>query len=153
MKNTITWKCVPFSELSLNELYDILALRTAVFVVEQNCVYQELDGKDSDSHHLLGYDYLGQLSAYLRIVAAGISYDELSLGRIVTATACRGKGIGNELMQQAMEFIEKEYGNAPVRISAQAHLEKFYSGHGFKKASKPYMEDGIPHIEMLYAPC
>jgi len=144
---------MPFSELSLNELYDILALRTAVFVVEQNCVYQELDGKDSDSMHLLGYDESGELGAYLRIVAAGISYDELSLGRIVIAKTHRGKGIGNELMQQAMEFIQKEYGKVPVRISAQAHLEKFYSGQGFEKASKPYMEDGIPHIEMLYAPC
>lgn len=153
MNYLLNWKCVPFTALSLKELYDLLALRTAVFVVEQNCAYQELDGKDQDSMHLLGYDDSGQLGAYLRIVAAGISYDELSLGRIVTTKTHRGKGIGNELIQQAMEFIQKKYGKVPVRISAQAHLEKFYSGHGFEKASKPYMEDGIPHIEMLYSPC
>lgn len=139
------WHDRAFDELTTRELYAITALRERVFVVEQNCPYLDADGVDLVSRHLWGED--GQLRAYLRIVPAGAKFAEVSLGRVITAPEVRGSGLGKELMKRGLAAV----GAVPVRIGAQAHLEKFYGELGFVRASDVYDEDGIPHIEMLRA--
>jgi ElaA protein len=144
----ISWKLKLFSELSTAELYAILRLRGEVFIVEQNCPYLDADGKDLDSHHLMGY--VGDdLAAYSRLVFAGISYEEVSIGRVITSAKYRGKDFGKLLMQQSISEMERLYGRVPIRIGAQAYLKKFYEGFGFIDMNEPYMEDGIPHLIML----
>ena len=144
----ISWKLKLFSELSTAELYAILRLRGEVFIVEQNCPYVDADGKDFNSHHLMGY--VGDdLAAYSRLVFAGISYEEVSIGRVITSAKYRGKDFGKLLMQQSITEIERLYGKVPIRIGAQAYLKKFYEGFGFIDMNEPYMEDGIPHLIML----
>jgi ElaA protein len=140
------WQVRAFDELSARELYAIVQLRELVFVVEQKCVYLDADGLDPVSRHL--YATRGdQLVAYLRIVPAGAKFAEVSIGRVVTAPETRGGGLGRELMQRGLAAV----GDLAVRIGAQAHLERFYSELGFVRASEPYDEDGIPHVEMLRA--
>jgi ElaA protein len=144
----VSWICKPFDQLSLADLYSILRLRSEVFIVEQTCAYQDLDNKDQQSWHLMGWqDSL--LCAYTRLIPPGISYPEASIGRVVTSGAVRRLGIGKELMEKSIEEARKLYGNTPIRIGAQVYLEKFYTTLGFIKSSDVYMEDGIPHIEML----
>nr|WP_044760957.1 GNAT family N-acetyltransferase [Streptococcus suis] len=138
-----------FDQLSLQELYTILTLRVDVFVVEQACPYPEVDGKDPNCLHLLGMDN-GELVAYLRILPAGLSYDEVSIGRVVIKSNHRGKGLGRPMMEQAIHFITNEWKESQIKIGAQAHLEKFYSSLGFEPVSEVYLEDDIPHLEMLY---
>lgn len=145
------WRLRAFDALSLRELYALLRLRAAVFVVEQACVYQDVDGHDPDSLHLLGWRG-GLLAAYARILPAGVTFPEVSIGRVVTAPEARGGGLGRALMQQALAVCARRFPGAPVRIGAQAHLQDFYSGLGFVPASAPYDEDGIAHVEMLLAP-
>ncbi|MBN4062152.1 MAG: GNAT family N-acetyltransferase [Flavobacteriales bacterium] len=145
----INWLCKKYADLSLDELYELLALRTNVFVVEQNCPYQELDGKDKTAFHLMGFDENGLLLAYTRILPAGVYYKGPSIGRIVVSHKMRRHGLGNEMMRQALEFAEKEFGKAALRISAQEHLQSYYQNWGFKTVSEPYLEDGIPHLEMV----
>lgn len=145
----INWKLKKFEELSNVELYNIMALRLAVFSVEQNCAYQDADGKDLKSMHLMGLDEAGVLAAYSRLVPAGISFDEVSIGRVITSAAARRTGLGKELMEVSLAEIKKLFGNVPVRIGAQCYLIKFYSGFGFEVAGEEYLEDNIPHIEML----
>jgi ElaA protein len=142
------WIWKPFEALTLQELYAALALRNEVFVVEQNCVYQDADGSDAMAYHLLGYQH-DTLAAYARCFDKGIKFNEASIGRVITQYAFRGTGLGHELMQQAIERMHMQWGVQPIRIGAQARLERFYQSHGFAVASQPYMEDGIPHIEML----
>ena len=144
----IHWRAVSFEKLSLVELYELMALRQEVFVVEQDCPYLDADGKDFDSHHVMGYDS-NMLVACTRIVAPGISYDEVSLGRIVTKPSVRGKGHGIALMQFSHQMVKELYGDVPIRISAQCYLEKFYKNLGYEATGKEYLEDGIPHMEML----
>lgn len=144
----IQWRFKSYQELSKIELHDVLILRQQVFVVEQDCPYQDADEKDQDSHHLLGY-VKDHLVAYLRLVKPGISYKEMSFGRIVTAQNHRGKGLGVALMQEGIEQSIKLYGTSPNRISAQTHLLPFYQKFGFESTNKEYLEDGIPHTEML----
>ncbi len=146
---TITWKIKPFSELSVEELYQIFNLRIAVFIVEQNCPYQDADWKDSKSFHLTGTNETNDLIAYARILPAGIGFVEVSIGRVVTSQKVRGTGAGKDLMKNAIQFIGKQYGDIPIRIGAQRYLTKFYSGLGFEIASEEYIEDTIPHIEMV----
>jgi ElaA protein len=141
------WIDRSFAQLTVPELYAIIALRERVFVVEQNCPYQDADGADPVSHHLWA-DVDGAIHAYLRIVPAGVKYTEVSIGRVITAPEARGTGLGKTLMQRGLALA----GAVPVRISAQAHLEKFYVDLGFVRTSDVYDEDGIPHIEMLRAP-
>lgn len=148
----INWRMASFHELSPEELYDILQLRISVFVIEQNCIYQEADGKDKESFHLFGQDGSGKVLACLRLVKPGVSYHEWSIGRVVSNPAARMKGLGKEVMKQALQWLEKNYGKVPVRISAQQYLRKFYEDFGFVMVSEPYLEDDIPHIEMLYTP-
>lgn len=144
----IDWRWRRFEELSLAELYDFLQLRSRVFVVEQNCIYQDLDGVDQNSFHLLGYEKTGALAVYLRSPFAGVKFIEASIGRVVTAPEFRGAGLGKLAMEEALRLIL-----APsLRISAQQYLENFYKGFGFQTLRGPYDEDGIPHIEMLWKP-
>ena len=145
------WLCKEFNELSTEELYSILQLRTEIFVVEQNCVFQDMDGKDENAYHLMCYED-DLLIAYTRLLPAGKSYRECSIGRVVTKKIKRGTGIGKELMAISIEYCYRLFGNSPIRIGAQLYLEKFYSSFGFQKVSDIYIEDGIPHIEMVLSP-
>jgi ElaA protein len=145
----INWGLKTFNELSVMELYCILQLRAEVFVVEQNCPYLDTDGKDLKCFHLMGYDENGVLIAYSRIVPAGISFKEVSIGRVVSSPKVRNTGAGKALMQKAIEEIKLKYDNVPIRIGAQLYLQKFYESFGFVKTSEEYLEDNIPHIEML----
>ena len=149
--STISWHCKHFKDLSAEELYRIFHLRLSVFVVEQNCPYQDADGKDLKSFHLWG-EQNGKMIAYARILPPNISYKEASIGRVVTSTEARRSGAGKILMEKSMEFSKKEFGNVPVRIGAQAYLQKFYESFGFVREGDEYDEDGIPHIIMLYTP-
>lgn len=144
------WEMKAFDQLSLQELYSILTLRTDVFIVEQACPYLEVDGKDPNCLHLLGTDE-GELVAYLRILPAGLSYDEVSIGRVVIKSSHRGKGLARPMMEQAIHFITNEWKENQIKIGAQAHLEKFYSSLGFEPVSEVYLEDNIPHLDMLYS--
>lgn len=148
--SAIEWRCAGWEELDLNTFHDLAALRIKVFVVEQDCPYQELDGKDKDSIQLTGHLPNGEVVATLRIVPPGISYAEPAIGRVVIDPSQRGTGLGHELMHQGMLEVERLYGKVNIRLSAQTHLEKYYSTHGFVHTGKSYLEDGIPHIEMLY---
>ena len=130
----------------MTQLYKIVALRQRVFVVEQSCAYLDADGVDLMARHLWA-EAAGEIHAYARIVPAGLKFPELSIGRVITAPEARGTGLGKELMQRAIAAS----GNVPIRIGAQAHLEKFYGELGFARASDVYDEDGIPHIEMIRA--
>ena len=138
----------PFALLTTIELYAVMRLRQEVFIVEQNCPYLDADGKDLKSDHLMGY--LGdELVVYSRLVKPGVSYDEVSIGRVISATAHRNKAYGRQLMDESIKRIEALYGQVPIRIGAQQYLQKFYESFGFVKVGEPYMEDGIPHIIML----
>jgi ElaA protein len=148
MVTTLDWSFKSFQELSVQELYSLLQLRTEVFVVEQNCVFQDMDGADPQAKHSLGFQGK-QLVAYARCFNADAKFNEASIGRVITHASLRGTGAGHVLMQQAISAMALAWGQQPIRIGAQAHLEKFYAQHGFAIASAPYMEDGIPHIEML----
>lgn len=145
------WEWKSFEALSAGELYAALQLRSEVFVVEQNCVYQDCDGYDPRCRHLFGWTEGADgayLAAYLRMVPAGLKYPEASIGRVVTSPRARGTGAGRALVAEALRVLDAE-GPAPLRISAQAYLENFYRGFGFRTVSEPYLEDGIPHVEML----
>jgi len=144
----MTWSCKKFEDLTPHELYAIMQLRNLVFVVEQNCVFQDADDKDIYCYHLMcTKDH--KLVAYARIVPPGISYVETSIGRVVTSPSERKKGIGNILMQKALETIYSLFGRVPVKIGAQLYLKKFYESFAFKQTSEIYIEDDIQHIEML----
>ena len=145
----VVFKCEPFNSLNIDELHSILALRSEVFVVEQNCVYQDIDGNDPKSIHVLG-SIEGVLVAYARILDQGLSYAEYSsIGRIVVSPVHRAQKLGHALVDFAIKTTQKEYANSRIKISAQAHLEKFYQVHQFKATGEAYLEDGIPHIGML----
>lgn len=144
----ISTKISPFDEVPLREWYQILQARIAVFIVEQNCPYQECDGKDPDSFHLRIYQG-DELVAYCRILPPGISYSGYaSIGRVLTTEAGRNKGYGKQLMQEAVQFSDAHFA-ASIKISAQAYLEKFYTELGFETVSAPYLEDDIPHVAMV----
>jgi ElaA protein len=140
-----------FNDLTPQELYSIHRLRNEVFVVEQQCIYQDADNKDPHSYHVMLYDAKG-LAAYSRIVPAGISFKELSIGRVVTAPHARGTGAGKKIMQEAIKQCYRLFGNVPIRIGAQLYAKEFYNKLGFIQSGDVYDEDGIPHIEMLLAP-
>ncbi|NJS35863.1 MAG: GNAT family N-acetyltransferase [Brachymonas sp.] len=145
---SLQWHFSSYGALTLQQLYALLQLRSEVFVVEQNCVFQDMDGADDQAMHLLGTQG-EQLLAYARCFNAGIKFKEASIGRVITHASLRGTGAGHALMRQAIASMKMAWGAQPIRIGAQARLEKFYSQHGFITASAPYIEDGIPHIEML----
>lgn len=150
-----TWQSKVFTELSLNQLYDVLKLRIDVFVVEQTCYYPDLDSEKNllDRHpqtlHLLGYQ-AEQLVAYLRILPKGQSYtNNISIGRVVIANQARGDGLGHKLMSEALSLCQLYYPHEEIKISAQQHLKSYYQSHGFAQISAMYLEDDIPHIAML----
>lgn len=144
----INWTLKKFEELSTRELYEILRLRAEVFVVEQNCVFQDMDNKDQLSYHLQGRKN-GLLVAYTRIVPVGLSYEDApSIGRVVTSPQIRREGIGKELMERSINELIRVFGKTTIRIGAQLYLKKFYESFGFEQSSDIYDEDGIDHIEM-----
>jgi ElaA protein len=142
-----TWRA--FADLSPDELYSILQLRALVFVVEQACAYNDLDGYDAASHHLFTQGEAGRVVASLRLLPPGVKYREPSLGRVVTHPDARRTGLGRELMREGLRRAAIDYPGAAVRIGAQKRLEQFYWSLGFVTASDPYDEDGIEHVEML----
>lgn len=144
----IAWRSVPFAALTAAELYEALQLRSEVFVMEQAGIYQDMDGSDHEAVHVLGACD-GQLVAYARCFAAGVKFAEASIGRVIIRQALRGSGLGHELMRRAIACVVEQWGEQPIRIGAQARLEKFYLQHGFVTAGSPYIEDDIPHVEML----
>ena len=149
----LQWRCLPFHALSADTLYRLLRLRSEVFVVEQACVFLDMDGLDAQCMHVLGEvvdaDGTPHLHASTRLVPPGVAFAEASIGRGGTAPAARGGGIGHALMAESVRLLEQLWGPQPIRIGAQAHLERFYNRHGFVSDDKPYIEDGIPHIEMV----
>ena len=146
----IRWVLKKFEELSLDELYAILRLRIEVFVVEQNCLFQDIDNKDQSCFHFMGWDN-GTLCAYTRIVPPGVSYELPAIGRVVTSPKARGGGLGRVLMEKSIEETKKLYGETGIQIGAQVYLQKFYTSLGFVQSSDIYLEDGIEHIEMIRA--
>ena len=142
------WILKKFEELTPQELYAILQLRNKVFVVEQNCVYQDADNKDQPSFHFMARQD-EKLLAYTRILPAGIAFDMVSIGRVVTSPDGRRTGMGKELMKRSIEEAQKLFGKVPIWIGAQLYLKEFYSSLGFQQSSDVYLEDGIEHIEMI----
>jgi ElaA protein len=142
------WKIQSFSSLSSEELYAILRLRMEVFVVEQNCPFQDCDNKDQDALHLAAW-HGEQPLAYTRLLPPGLYYAEPSIGRVVTSPAYRGLQLGRELMQRSIAACHEHFGQQSIRIGAQLYLRKFYESLGFEQAGPVYLEDGIEHIEML----
>lgn len=132
-------------------VYAAMRLRSAIFVVEQNCVFPDMDGRDPACEHLCGWDGAGELVAYLRLVPPGARTPEVSLGRVVVAATARGQGLGRAVMQEGLRACAARYPGMPVKVSAQQHLESFYRDLGFRTVSAPYDEDGIRHVDMVRA--
>jgi ElaA protein len=146
----VYWYLKHFRDLSTTELYQILQLRNEVFIVEQNCPFQDLDDKDFFSFHFMGFDTDTQkIVAYTRLLPPGISYSEASIGRVVTSPISRGTGIGKVLMQKSLDTLEEMFASANIRIGAQLYLKNFYESFGFQQDSEVYLEDGIEHILMI----
>lgn len=138
-----------FNELTINELYDILQLRSEVFVVEQDCVYQDIDGKDRKALHVIGHDDNDVIVAYTRLFDAGDYFENASIGRVVVAKNVRAYGFGHVLMKASIAAIESHYHRKTIKISAQTYLKSFYESHGFSPTGEEYLEDGIPHMAMI----
>jgi ElaA protein len=143
----VNWTIKKFDELTLDELYNILQLRNEVFIVEQNCVYKDLDEKDRSAWHLMAFED-DKLVAYTRILSPGVSYSDPAIGRVVTSQLKRRSGLGRELMKRSIEACEKLFGKISITLSAQVYLQSFYESFGFMIVGKEYLEDGIPHIKM-----
>ncbi len=150
MSGAWVWHWWRFHELSVDRLYDVLALRCQVFIVEQG-PYQDLDGVDRHSTHLLGRNAQGALQAYLRVVDPGIKYPEASIGRVITAPEVRGTGLGRQLIREGVRRCHQAWPGHGIRISAQSHLQPFYAEVGFVGQGDDYLEDDIPHRQMLLA--
>ena len=144
----IQWYCKAFDELNAKELYQALRLRNEVFVVEQDCVFQDADNKDQGCLHFMGW-VENDLVAYTRLAPPGYIYEEASIGRVVTAPAYRGKGLGQELMQRSVEACMSYFGQVNIKLGAQYYLKEFYASFGFVPVGDAYIEDGIKHIYML----
>jgi len=145
----LNWTTKKFDNLTPHELYSIMQLRNEVFVLEQNCIYQDADGKDLHAWHCMGWNEYGQLMAYTRLLPEGVSYDVPSIGRVVTHADVRSLGAGKELMNRSVKICYELFGKQPIKIGAQLYLKKFYESFGFEQTSKVYLEDGIEHIEMI----
>ena len=146
--SAMVWRLLAFEDLRVSELYEVLRLRSEVFVVEQQCIFHDMDGSDPQAMHLLGVRG-GELVAYARCFEAAVKFPEASFGRVLTRQSERHTGLGHALIDQAITAISQLWGPQPIRIGAQMQLAKFYGQHGFEDAGKPYMEDGIEHLEML----
>jgi len=146
------WQWSAFDDLSVADLYQVLQQRQQVFILEQSCFYNDFDGLDQGAHHLLGWrtaDGKRELAAYLRVLAPGAKYTEMSIGRVLTSAGARGSGIGRELLARGIAHAQRAHPGHRIRIGAQRYLERFYTGFGFVTFSEPYDEDGIMHIDML----
>ncbi len=148
----MNWKIKTFNQLTTNELFELLKLRSDVFVVEQNCVYPDLDEKDrhSETHHLMLFDDQQMLLGYSRILAPGQSYPEASIGRVVIDAKSRRQGLAQSLMQKSISLAQRLWVDTAIQIGAQEYLVDFYQNLGFESVSEMYLEDGIPHRDMLY---
>src|SRR5438105_12189805 len=144
----INWNLKKFDDLTTTEIYSILQLRNEVFVVEQNCVFQDADNKDQAGYHLMGWR-ADKLAAYSRILPPGISYEFVSIGRIVTSPAERRNGVGKILMKKYIEAVTKLFGSFAIKLEEQLYLKQFYESFGFVQSGDIYLEDGIEHIEMI----
>ena len=145
----LTWQWRSFAELKNNELYDLLSLRQNVFIIEQNCIYNDLDYLDQKAMHLLGYKD-NQLAAYLRLLPKDVPYaGSLSFGRVLTAKNMRGQALGKEMITETLRYLKQQDNTLPITISAQLYLKKFYESFGFAGVGEPYDEDGIPHLKMI----
>ena len=144
----MNWILKDFDSLTPQELYAILRLRSEVFVVEQNCVFLDMDDVDQQCHHLMGWEE-ELLLAYTRLVPPGLSYEEASIGRVVTSPAGRGNGMGKTLIEKSIEGVCNLYGKGSIKIGAQFYLKKFYTSFGFEQVGDIYDEDGIEHIKMI----
>lgn len=145
----MNWFTNRIEEIDIQTFYDIVALRINVFIIEQKCLYEELDYKDFKATHLYAKDEQNKIVAYLRILDPGVSYDEVSIGRVLVSPDQRTLKIGKSLMEKAIQHVKETFGQTPIRISAQAYLIDFYRSLGFETVSEIYLEDDIPHIEML----
>jgi ElaA protein len=139
--------CKPFHELTPEELYAVVRLRIEVFIVEQNCVFQDLDNKDQQCYHLMFYKN-ELLAAYSRLLPTGVACPEMSIGRVITSPQVRGTGAGRELMEDSIEYCNKLFGSGAIKIGAQLYARKFYEQVGFEQSGPVYLEDGIEHIPM-----
>lgn len=148
------WQVKRFNELTVKELYDLLRLRTDIFVVEQKCPYPELDGKDEHelTIHLWHYVPDRVMAAYLRILPPGVSYDGVSFGRVAVHTEFRGGGLAHKIVDKAIDIAGRTWPGVKIEIGAQEYLTSFYKAHGFHVVSDPYLEDNIPHIDMALNP-
>lgn len=147
-QSDVTIRCTPFDSLSPLELYHIIQLRNEIFVVEQQCIFQDADGKDPFAHHLT--IYRGDiLIAYTRLLPPGIAYEYMSIGRVITSASSRRIGAGILLMQESIRECRRLFGEGPIKIGAQLYLKKFYGSFGFKEVGEVYLEDNIEHIHML----
>lgn len=155
-KDELRWRSAPFSELTTGQLYALLQLRQRVFVVEQTCAYLDADGYDEKAMHLWAEREgdkraIPEVFAVARFFAPGIKYPEASFGRVVSAPEVRATGVGRMLVRRTIDEIERAFGKVAIRISAQAHLERFYGEFGFRAVSERYLEDDIPHVALLRA--
>jgi ElaA protein len=152
----VSWTLVAFDALPAAQLYALLQLRTDVFVIEQNCIFQDMDGADPQAMHLLGTRAApgqpDELVAYARLFAAGVKFPEASIGRVITRESVRATGLGHVLIREAIAAVTTLWGVQAIRIGAQARLKAYYSQHGFVDVGKPYIEDGIDHLEMVRSP-
>jgi ElaA protein len=144
---TVTVKS--FDSFEIDELYDVLQLRSEVFVVEQDCVYQDMDGKDRKALHVIGRNEQGNVVAYTRVFNAGDYFEKASIGRVVVAKDARAFGYGHDIIKASIDAIVEQYQTKTIKISAQTYLRKFYNAHGFTQIGEEYLEDGIPHIAMI----
>lgn len=145
----ITWQWCRFTELSVSQLHQIFRLRQLVFVVEQQCAYEDIDGWDDKAVHLLGVDTNESLLACCRVFAPDVRFPEANIGRILTSSTARGQGLGHELVRQSKAFCAEHFPGVPIRIAGQAHLTAFYGTHGFLPEGDEYPVDGIPHVDMF----
>lgn len=144
---SLSWRWQRFENLGVDGVYDMLALRARVFILEQG-PYLDPDGADRQAWHLLGRDDAGVLLAYLRVLDPGVKFSEPSIGRVVVDARLRGQGTGHELVREGIARCTAQWPQQAIRISAQAHLQRFYEHHGFQTVSDEYLDDGIPHVDM-----
>lgn len=147
----LRWRIHRWNEWSNDQLYEAMRLRSAIFVVEQNCVFPDMDGLDPRCEHLCGTDAQGRLLAYARLLHPGLKYPEASIGRVVVAESARGTQLGRALMHEALAACRARWPGQPILIGAQQRLERFYASLGFKPIGAPYLEDGIWHVDMRLA--
>ena len=144
----LTWRVFRWNEWTNDQLYEAMRLRSQIFVVEQNCVFPDMDGIDPCCEHLCGTDAAGQLMAYSRLLPPGLKAPEASIGRVVVHEAVRGRSVGRQLMRESLAACRARFPQTPILIGAQQHLERFYGSFGFVTISAPYLEDGISHVDM-----